>query len=60
MATATSPEIAAEIYAASVLVMEDVNPAEQAYLEVLASKLNIDAQLAQHLKAGVDEVKAAA
>ena len=60
VATATSPEIAAEIYAASVLVMEDVNPAEQAYLEVLASKLNIDAQLAQHLKAGVNEVKAAA
>jgi uncharacterized membrane protein YebE (DUF533 family) len=57
VATATSPEIAAEIYAASVLVLGEINPAEKVYLETLASKLNLDPALAAHLQAGVEQVK---
>ncbi len=57
VATATTPEIAAEIYAASVLVLGEINPAEQVYLDTLANKLNLDAGLVAHLKAGVEQVK---
>ena len=39
---AVSPELAAEIYAASVLAIDPDDPAEQAYLAMLASRLKLD------------------
>jgi uncharacterized membrane protein YebE (DUF533 family) len=39
---ATSPERAVEIYAASVLAIDPDDPAEQAYLAMLASRLKLD------------------
>ena len=40
--SATSPELAAEIYTASVLAINSDDPAEQAYLAMLASRLKLD------------------
>ncbi|WP_119270622.1 tellurite resistance TerB family protein [Taklimakanibacter deserti] len=42
---ATSPERAVEIYAASVLAIDPDDPAEQAYLAMLASRLKLDPAL---------------
>ena len=38
----TSPEVAVEIYAASFLAIDPDDPAEQAYLAMLASRLKLD------------------
>ena len=48
---ATTPELALEIYAASFLAMEPDDPAEQAYLALLASRLKLD----PGLKAAVEQ-----
>ena len=48
--SATSPERAVEIYAASVLAIDPDDPAEQAYLSMLAARL----KLAPELKAGIE------
>ena len=37
-----TPELAVEIYAASVLAIDPDDPAEQAYLAMLASRLKLD------------------
>jgi uncharacterized membrane protein YebE (DUF533 family) len=42
VAEARSLELAAEIYAASLLAIEPDDPAEQAYLAMLASRLKLD------------------
>ena len=42
VAAATTPELALEIYAASFLAIDPDDPAEQAYLAMLASRLKID------------------
>jgi uncharacterized membrane protein YebE (DUF533 family) len=42
VAAATTPELAVEIYAASVLAIDPDDPAEQAYLAMLASRLKLD------------------
>jgi uncharacterized membrane protein YebE (DUF533 family) len=42
VAAATSPEVAVEIYAASFLAIDPDDPAEQAYLAMLASRLKLD------------------
>ena len=42
VAGATTPEIAIEIYAASVLAIDPDDPAEQGYLAMLASRLKLD------------------
>lgn len=42
---ATTPELALEIYAASFLAIEPDDPAEQAYLAMLASRLKLDPSL---------------
>jgi uncharacterized membrane protein YebE (DUF533 family) len=47
---ATTPELAVEIYAASVLAIDPDDPAEQAYLAMLASRLKLD----PGLRAAVD------
>lgn len=51
VAAATRPELAVEIYAASVLAIDPDDAAEQAYLAMLASRLKMDPA---H-KAGVEE-----
>jgi uncharacterized membrane protein YebE (DUF533 family) len=42
VAAATTPELAVEIYTASVLAIDPDDPAEQAYLAMLASRLRLD------------------
>jgi uncharacterized membrane protein YebE (DUF533 family) len=49
-ASADSPEAAAEIYLASLFVIDSANPSEQAYLEQLATALNIHPALAEQLQ----------
>lgn len=48
---ATTPEVAAQMYTASALVMGDLNAAEQAYLDKLAQRLGLDAQFTHELGA---------
>jgi uncharacterized membrane protein YebE (DUF533 family) len=50
VAAATSPELAVEIYAASFLAIDPDDPAEQAYLAMLAARL----KLAPDLKASIE------
>jgi uncharacterized membrane protein YebE (DUF533 family) len=50
VAAATSPELAVEIYAASFLAIDPDDPAEQAYLAMLAARL----KLAPDLKAKIE------
>lgn len=51
---ATSPEQAAEIYAASLLAIDPDGPAEKGYLAMLAARLQLPAELVAHLHAGVE------
>lgn len=46
---ANSPEEAAEIYAASLLVVDHEAPAERGYLAMLAARLKLDPRLVEHL-----------
>lgn len=48
--SATNPAIAAEMYLASVMLVNDQQPAERAYLDELAAALKIDASLQVHLE----------
>ncbi|MDN3224195.1 tellurite resistance TerB family protein [Pseudomonas nunensis] len=48
--SATDPAIAAEMYLASVMVVDDQQDAERNYLDELAAALNIDPQLQVHLE----------
>jgi len=50
---ATTPAVAAEIYAASLLVITPDNPAEQAYLQLLAARLGLDPGLKVELEKAV-------
>ncbi|WP_435256619.1 tellurite resistance TerB family protein [Thioclava sp. FR2] len=50
-ALARSEEEAAEIYAASLLVVDPEAPAEKGYLAMLAARLNLDPRLVDHLHA---------
>ncbi len=52
-AAATTPEQAAEIYAASLLAIDPDNAAERGYLAMLAARLNLDDQLVAHLHRSV-------
>ena len=49
VASATSPEVAAEIYLASLLATDVDTAAEQSYLVMLAARLNIPPELATEL-----------
>lgn len=53
-AMAASPEEAAEIYAASLLVVDPEAPAERGYLAMLAARLRLDPGLVQHLHANAE------
>ena len=48
---ARSPEEAAEIYAASLLVVDEQSLEEKGYLAMLAAALNLDDGLVRHLHA---------
>ena len=50
---ATTPAVAAEIYAASLLVITPDQPAEQAYLQLLAARLGLDPGLKIELEKAV-------
>ena len=51
VAAATSPELAVEIYAASLLAIDPDDPAEQAYLSLLASRLKLEPGLRASIEA---------
>ena len=51
---ATSAEEAAQIYTASVLVVDPDTPAERDYLALLAQKMNVDPGLAAQVQAQTD------
>lgn len=51
---ARSPEEAASIYTASLLAIDVDNPAERAYLGLLAARLHLDEALVKHLHATVE------
>jgi len=55
---ATSPEAAVEIYAASALAIDPDDPAEQAYLAMLASRLKLDPGLKTSVEQEVAKVRA--
>ena len=50
---ATSPEMAAEIYAASLMAVRVDNAAERGYLAMLAARLKLDERLVAHLEQNV-------
>ena len=50
---ATSPEMAAEIYAASLMAVHVDNAAERGYLAMLAARLKLDERLVAHLEQNV-------
>ncbi|MBB4287121.1 tellurite resistance TerB family protein [Roseospira goensis] len=52
-AAVTGPEVAAEIYAASLLAIDPDGPAERGYLAMLAAQLRLDPALVEHLHASV-------
>ncbi len=49
MAAASSQEQAVEIYVASPMAIEADTPAEQAYLSMLAARLNLEPELVNHI-----------
>lgn len=53
---ATTPEIAVEMYAASLLAIDPDDPSEQAYLNMLASRLKLDPGLKTRIEAEVAKV----
>lgn len=55
---ATSPEVAAEIYTISRLAIDPDHAAEKAYLTMLASRLNLPAELVSRLDAEVEKLPA--
>lgn len=55
--SATSPEVAAEIYAASLLAVQVDSAAEKAYLGMLAARLGLPAQLVVELERQVEVQK---
>ena len=50
-AGATTPELAAEVYLASLLVVDETSTMERAYLDALARELRLDASLKAQLEA---------
>ncbi|MEE4240161.1 MAG: DUF533 domain-containing protein, partial [Desulfopila sp.] len=54
--SATTPEMAAEMYLASVLVVDEQNYMERTYLEELARQLGLDPALKKELEDQVQQV----
>ncbi|MES0884685.1 tellurite resistance TerB family protein [Roseibium sp. SCP14] len=59
VAFATCPETAAEIYAASRLAIDPDHPAEKAYLQMLAARLELDPGLVDEIELAVREAEMA-
>lgn len=59
VASATTPEAAAEIYAASRLAIDPDHRAEQAYLQMLAARLDLDPALVAEIENAVKEAELA-
>ncbi|MBC8129537.1 MAG: tellurite resistance TerB family protein [Rhizobiaceae bacterium] len=59
VAAARTPEAAIEVYTASVLAIDPDHPAEKAYLDMLAARLNLPEELTRQIRATADEVAAA-
>ena len=53
-AFASSPEVAAELYAASLLAMDPDTPEERAYLDQLAHSLRLEQGLVREIEATVE------
>lgn len=51
---AVCKEITAEIYAASLMAIDRTRSSEQAYLALLAARLNLDPGLVEHLNMNVE------
>lgn len=58
-AKATTPELATQIYAASLLAIDPDTDVERAYLSTLAEKLRLDSGLKAHLETTVAQAKLA-
>ncbi len=58
VAGATCPETAAEIYAASLVAIEADTPAEQAYLQMLAARLELEPGLVEEIHRSADAASA--
>jgi uncharacterized membrane protein YebE (DUF533 family) len=54
--SATSPEVAAELYAASVVAIDPDDPGEKAYLDMLAARLKIEPGLRAQIEAAAKNV----
>ena len=54
---ATTPELAMEVYTASVLAIDPDHPAERAYLDRLATQLNLPGELAAEIRRTAGEVQ---
>lgn len=54
----TCPEMAADVYAASLLAIDPDGPAERGYLAMLAARLGLEPALVAHLHASVAEATA--
>ena len=54
---ATTPELAAEIYVATLLVADEIDPQERAYLNALAAEMNLPAGLPEQLERQVDAMR---
>lgn len=57
---ATTPELAAEVYAAALLAIDESNGAESAYLQLLASRLRLEPALVTELRRAAEASKATA
>lgn len=51
-----TPEVASQIYTASVLAVDIDSPAERAYLQMLAARLNLAPALVEHIHAAAEGV----
>ncbi|WP_185984430.1 tellurite resistance TerB family protein [Aureimonas mangrovi] len=60
VAAATSPEVAVEIYLASILAVDADHPAERAYLDFLASRLGLEPDLVAEIRRTAEEAQATA
>ncbi|KQT52060.1 hypothetical protein ASG43_20435 [Aureimonas sp. Leaf454] len=58
VAGARTPEAAIEVYTASVLAIDPDHPAEKAYLDMLAARLNLPADLTAEIRRTADEAAA--
>ncbi|MEF2552801.1 tellurite resistance TerB family protein [Aurantimonas sp. A2-1-M11] len=59
-ASARTPELAMEIYTASVLAIDPDHPAERAYLDLLAARLELPSELTAEIRRTAGEVQAEA